>query len=350
MRDGGHVRTVWWETGTVRLLDQTRLPQESIVRTCRTWEEVADAIRHLEIRGAPAIGAAAAFALVLAGGRDAGGRAGLAEVQRAAAVLRQTRPTARNLGWALERMLAAAGRSSGEGSLAAVLLREAEAIAEEDVRSNRAIAEHGAALIHARERILTYCNTGSLATVDVGTAYGVLRRAHELGKGIEVVVCETRPVLQGARLTAWELRRDGIPATLITDNAAGSLMARGAIDRVIVGADRVAANGDVANKIGTYTLAVLARAHEIPFLVAAPLSTIDLRTATGSLIPIEERAPEEVSRIGDRAIAPEGIRAYNPAFDITPHHLITAIITEAGVATPPFEASLEALVTSTVGG
>jgi methylthioribose-1-phosphate isomerase len=344
------MRTVWWEAGTVRLVDQTRLPLETVVRTCRTWEEVADAIRRLEVRGAPAIGVAAAYALVLAAPGQQDEQAGLSAVRRAAEALAGTRPTAANLRWALERMLAAAARSGGEAELSMVLLREAEEIAEQDVRANRAIAEYGAALVRPRERILTYCNTGSLATVDVGTAYGVLRRAHELGKGIEVVVCETRPLLQGARLTGWELQRDGIPATLITDNAAGSLMAQGAIDRVIVGADRVARNGDVANKIGTYTLAVLARAHEVPFLVAAPLSTVDLQAVSGSVIPLEERAPEEVSRVGGRAITPEGIRVRNLAFDITPHHLITAIITEAGVATPPFELSLEALVASAVSG
>ncbi len=342
------MRTVWWEGGTVRLLDQTRLPGEITVRICRTWEEVAEAIRALAVRGAPAIGAAAAYALVLAVQGETPDAAPGA-LQRAAAGLAATRPTAVNLRWALERMRAAAKRGAGE-SPAAVLLREAEAIAAEDIRANRALAEYGAALVQPGERILTYCNTGSLATVEGGTAYGILRRARELGKEIAVIVCETRPVLQGARLTTWELQRDGIPATLITDNAAGSLMARGEIDRVIVGADRVAANGDVANKIGTYTLAVLARAHEIPFLVAAPLSSIDLRTADGSAIPVEERSAEEITSWGDRLIVAEGIRVRNPAFDITPHHLIAAIVTEAGVAFPPFPRALERLLTSPVGG
>ncbi len=343
------MRTVWWEAGTVRLLDQTRLPGETAVRTCRTWEEVADAIRRLQVRGAPAIGAAAAYALALAV-QDETPDAAPTALRRAAEGLVATRPTAVNLRWALERMLAAAERGGAGGPLAGVLLREAEAIAAADVRSNRAISEHGAALIRPGERILTYCNTGSLATVEGGTAYGILRRARELGRGIEVIVCETRPVLQGARLTTWELRRDRIPATLITDNAAGSLMAHGEIDRVIVGADRVAANGDVANKIGTYTLAVLARAHEIPFLVAAPLSSIDPRTPDGAAIPVEERSAEEITRWGDRLIAAEGIRVRNPAFDITPHHLITAIVTDAGVATPPYTDSLERLLASRVGG
>jgi methylthioribose-1-phosphate isomerase len=336
------MKTVWWEAGAVRLVDQTRLPAEMAIRTCQSWAEVADAIRHLQVRGAPAIGAAAAYALVLAA-RAADPEQAPAAIREAAAQLLATRPTAVNLRWAVERVLAAAERTPPGEPLAAALLAEAEAIAAEDVGANRAIAEHGAALLRPAERILTYCNTGSLATVEGGTAYGILRQAHRQGKRITVTVCETRPVLQGARLTTWELQRDGIPATLITDNAAGSLMARGEIDRVIVGADRVAANGDVANKIGTYTLAVLARAHGIPFLVAAPRSTIDLRASSGAAIAVEERPAEEVTHFAGRRIAAEGIRARNPAFDITPHHLVTAIVTEAGVAAPPYEESLPRL-------
>jgi len=242
----------------------------------------------------------------------------------------------------VERMLAVPDQVPWHSGtdLAAALLAEAHRIAEEDIRTNRAIGANGAALIRPGERILTYCNTGSLATVDYGTALGIIRTAHEQGKRIQVLVSETRPVLQGARLTAWEVLRDGIPATLIADNAAGWLMRRGLVDRVIVGADRVAANGDTANKIGTYGLAVLARAHEIPFLVAAPLSTVDFRTPDGSAIPIEERRPEEITHVAGVPVAPEGIAAANPAFDITPHHLITAIVTEAGVATPPYVRSL----------
>jgi methylthioribose-1-phosphate isomerase len=334
------MRTVWWEAGTVRLLDQTRLPDEMVVRTCRSWEEVAQAIRELAVRGAPAIGAAAAYALALAAVGERGDA--LASIRRAAAGLAATRPTAVNLRWALERMVTAAERAETRG-VADVLRREAEAIADEDVRANRAIADFGAAMIAPGDRILTYCNTGSLATVEIGTAYGILRRAHEQGKGIEVLACETRPVLQGARLTAWELQRDGIPGTIITDNAAGSLMAQGAVDRVLVGADRVARNGDVANKIGTYTLAVLARAHEIPFVVAAPLSTLDRRAAAGADIPLEERDPQEVAAIGGRRLVPAGMRVRNIAFDVTPHHLISAIVTDAGVAMPPLERALAAL-------
>ncbi|MGH2453889.1 MAG: S-methyl-5-thioribose-1-phosphate isomerase [bacterium] len=340
------MRTVWWEAGAVRLLDQTRLPDEMVVRTCRSWQEVAQAIKELAVRGAPAIGAAAAYGLALAAAESGRGTGeALARVQRAAEGLAATRPTAVNLRWALERMRAAAGRAE-DGALAEALLREAEAIADEDVRANRAIAALGATLIAPGERILTYCNTGSLATVEIGTAYGILRRAHELGKGIEVLACETRPLLQGARLTAWELQRDGIPGVIITDNAAGSLMAQGAVDRVLVGADRVARNGDVANKIGTYTLAVLARAHEIPFVVAAPLSTLDRRAATGADAPLEERDPLEVAAIGGRRVVPAGVRVRNVAFDLTPHHLISAIVTEAGVATPPLERALETLAAS----
>ncbi|HXF81987.1 MAG TPA: S-methyl-5-thioribose-1-phosphate isomerase, partial [bacterium] len=232
----------------------------------------------------------------------------------------------------------------------ALLAAEAEAIAREDVQANAAIASHGAALLRTGERILTYCNTGALATVDVGTAFGVLRAAHAAGKRIRVLACETRPVLQGARLTAWEARAAGMDVTLITDNAAGALMARGLVDRVIVGADRIAANGDVANKIGTYTLAVLARAHEIPFLVAAPWSTVDLETPDGAAIPIEERRPEEVTHLAGVRIAPEGVPVLNPAFDVTPHHLVTAIVTDRGVAHPPYARSLRALAAAGVGG
>jgi methylthioribose-1-phosphate isomerase len=322
------------------MVDQTRLPDEMVVRTCRSWEEVAQAIRELAVRGAPAIGAAAAYALALAAVGETGDA--LASIRRAAEGLAATRPTAVNLRWALERMVTAAERAEARG-VADVLLREAEAIADEDVRANRAIADFGAAMIAPGDRILTYCNTGSLATVEIGTAYGILRRAHEQGKGIEVLACETRPVLQGARLTAWELQRDGIPGTIITDNAAGSLMAQGAVDRVLVGADRVARNGDVANKIGTYTLAVLARAHEIPFVVAAPLSTLDRRAAAGADIPLEERDPQEVAAIGGRRLVPAGVRVRNIAFDVTPHHLISAIVTDAGVAMPPLERALAAL-------
>ena len=333
---------LWWEDGALCLLDQTGLPQEVRTLRCASWEEVADAIRALRVRGAPAIGLAAAYGLVLAA--RAGAARPLPEcleaLRRAAAALRTTRPTAVNLGWAIDRMLEVAGACRDAPSLPQRLLDAANAMARADLETNRRIGEHGAALLGAGARVLTYCNTGMLATAGYGTAFGVLRCAHEQGRGIHVIACETRPVLQGARLTAWELLRAGIPATLITDNAAGALMHGAGVDTVIVGADRIAANGDVANKVGTYTLAVLARAHKIPFYVAAPLSTVDLATASGDAIPIEERRPEEITAVGGVRVAPVQIAVRNPAFDITPHRLVTAIITEAGVIRPPYKDGL----------
>jgi len=342
-----------WDKGTLKLLDQTALPHQMRVVICTTAADVAEAIRTMKVRGAPAIGAAAAYGLALAARAAPGTERApqAARLNEAAQILLRARPTAVNLRWAIERMLAVPARipEAPADALAAALLAEAHAIAEEDARTNRRIGAHGAAMIRPGERILTYCNTGSLATVDYGTALGIIRTAHEQGTPIQVYVSETRPVLQGARLTAWETLHYGIPATLIADNAAGWLMRRGLIDRVIVGADRVAANGDVANKIGTYTLAVLARAHEIPFVVAAPLSTVDFRTPDGSSIPIEERSPEEITHVAGVPIAPAGMPALNPAFDITPHHLITAIVTEAGVAAPPYSRTLQDLASARAG-
>jgi methylthioribose-1-phosphate isomerase len=344
---------VWLEGGAVRLVDQTRLPDHLEIVTCATAEEVAAAIRGLRVRGAPAIGVTAAYGLAMVAEREAGrGASGvLAALEVAAPLVLHARPTAVNLRWAVERMLAAARSAefaSGAG-LAERLRREADAIAAEDLAANEAIGRHGQAMIAEGERILTYCHTGGLATAGYGTAFGILRAAHDAGKGIHVIACETRPVLQGARLTAWELRHYGIPATLIADNAAGALMARGEIDRVIVGADRIVRNGDVANKIGTFTLAVLARAHRLPFVVAAPTSTIDTATARGKDIPIEERPAAEVTHIMGRRITAEGVAARNPAFDVTPHRLVTAIVTEAGVAHPPYGRSLRALLGARVG-
>lgn len=343
-----------WDHTRLFVLDQTALPHEEREIECRTAREVASAIREMKIRGAPAIGAAAAYGLALeaAGIEEAAPPQFMRRLEDAAALLEAARPTAVNLRWALRRMLQAA-RGLTEATVAEVRLRlaaEAEAIASDDVRANRAIGRHGAALLRAGERILTHCNTGALATVDYGTAFGIVRTAHEEGKGVSLIACETRPYLQGARLTVWEALREGIDVTLITDNAAGALMARGAVDRVLVGADRIAHNGDVANKIGTYTLAVLARAHEIPFVVAAPLSTIDLDAPTGAAIPLEERPGSEVTHLAGMRIAPEGARAVNPAFDLTPHHLITAIVTEAGVVRPPYDQTLPELFASRIGG
>lgn len=329
---------LWWEDGALWLIDQTALPHHVQTSQCTSWEEVADAIRTLRVRGAPAIGLAAAYGLALAARTQAPGAGPerLGALRAAAAALRATRPTAVNLAWALDHLLGVAEATEDPAILAERLLEAAHALARADLDANRRIGEHGAALLRSGARVLTYCNTGMLATGGYGTAFGVLRRAHELGRAIRVIVCETRPVLQGARLTAWELQQIGIPATLITDNAAGTLMRSGEVDAVIVGADRIAANGDVANKVGTYTLAVLAHAHGIPFFVAAPLSTVDLSTPDGTAIPIEERAPEEVTTIAGVLVAPAGIPARNPAFDITPHALVAAIITEAGVVRPPF--------------
>ncbi|MDQ7857528.1 MAG: S-methyl-5-thioribose-1-phosphate isomerase [Armatimonadota bacterium] len=343
-------RTVWWEEGTVRLVDQTRLPHETVVAVCATAADVASAIRTLRVRGAPAIGVTAAYGLALAAYRAAeAGADALAAVEAASGLLRAARPTAVNLRWAVDRLLAVARGAPRGAALAERLLAEAEAIAAADVAANQAIGRLGAAMIGHGECILTYCHTGGLATAGYGTAFGILRAAHEAGRGIRVVACETRPVLQGARLTAWELLQHGIPGVLITDNVAGSLMARGEVDRVIVGADRIARNGDVANKIGTYALAVLARAHGIPFVVAAPTSTVDLATPDGAAIPIEERDAHEVTHLAGVRVAPEGIAVRNPAFDVTPHRLITAIVTEAGVAAPPYDRSLAALAGAAVG-
>ncbi|MDI6772214.1 MAG: S-methyl-5-thioribose-1-phosphate isomerase [bacterium] len=347
------LETVWLDDRLVRLVDQTLLPHDVRVVTCATPDEVAGAIRDLRVRGAPAIGVAAAYGIALAAAAAVALRQADRShaVEAAGAILTSARPTAVNLRWAVERMLAVAREAQHEegAAFAALLRREAEAIAEEDRAANRAIGRWGEALIRPGERILTYCHTGGLATAGYGTAFGILRAAHEAGKGIHVFACETRPVLQGARLTAWELLQYGIPTTLITDNAAGALMSRGSLDRVIVGADRIAANGDVANKIGTYTLAVLARAHALPFIVAAPISTVDLACPDGAAIPIEERSAAEVTHVGGRRIAPEGIAVRNPAFDVTPHDLVTAIVTEAGVAVPPFDRSLAALAGAAAG-
>ncbi len=337
---------LWWEDGALCLLDQTGLPHEVRTVRCTSWEEVAEAIRTLRVRGAPAIGLAAAYGLVLAAQAYATLPSGdpLDALRRAAAALRATRPTAVNLAWALDLMVAVAEASGEAAGLPRRLHEAADALARADVETNRRIGAHGAALIPNRARVLTYCNTGMLATAGYGTAFGVLLRAHEEGRRIHVIACETRPVLQGARLTAWELLRAGIPATLITDNAAGSLMQGSGVDAVIVGADRIAVNGDVANKVGTYALAVLARAHGIPFYVAAPLSTVDLATPSGAAIPIEERPPEEIVTVGGVRVAPAGIQVRNPAFDVTPHHLVTAIVTDAGVIRPPYEPGLRSAV------
>ncbi|MGQ9517522.1 MAG: S-methyl-5-thioribose-1-phosphate isomerase [Anaerolineae bacterium] len=330
------------------MIDQRLLPLEYRVVEYGDYRQVAEAIRDMVVRGAPAIGAAAAFGLALAARQSRATSISelMADLEQAAAVLKGTRPTAVNLTWALERMLrrARAGQWQRVDDLTAALEAEALAIAEEDVAVNRRIGEVGAEIVPDGANILTHCNAGALATVDYGTALGVVRMAVERGKRVHVWVDETRPRLQGARLTAWELMRDGIPMTLIADNAAGHLMRAGKVDLVLFGADRVAANGDVANKIGSYKLAVLARENGIPCYAVSPTSTIDLSLATGDEIPIEERPPEEVTVIDGRRIAPEGVPVYNPAFDVTPHRYLTGIITENGIAYPPFGISLRRMV------
>jgi methylthioribose-1-phosphate isomerase len=343
------LRTVDWIDGRIRLIDQTRLPAELALLDLASVEEAADAIRTMKVRGAPAIGVTAALGMALAA-QQARALSPAAFQGRLAAVadlLRGTRPTAVNLFWAIDRMLVVARQGADEPNQAAdAMLREARAMLDEDEAANRALGRHGAALLPERANVLTHCNAGALATVAYGTALGVVRAAVEAGKQLHVYVDETRPRLQGMQLTAWEMVQEQIPATLITDNMAPWLMRQGRIDAVVVGADRIAANGDTANKIGTYGVAVAARAHGIPFYVAAPVSTIDLRLATGAEIPIEERAPEEVTSPAATRLAPEGIGVYNPAFDVTPAELITALITERGLAAPPDAATIAALLRS----
>ena len=348
------MRTIEWDNGVVKMIDQRKLPGEYVVVQFTDHREVARAIKEMYIRGAPAIGAAAAFGLALCvRASEAKTRAELlADLEEAAATLRKTRPTAVNLPWALERMLEKAQqvRHTQVKQMANALVAEAQRIADEDVEINKRMAAHGAELIEDGYNVLTHCNTGALATVDYGTALGVIRAAHQQGKRVHVWVDETRPRLQGARLTAWELMRYGIPMTLIADNAAGCLMrtgplslgqrTKGQVDLVLVGADRVAANGDVANKIGTYKLAVLAQENNIPFYSVCPTSTVDLSLPSGDQITIEERDPAEVTHVGGVGIAPEGVPVYNPAFDVTPHRYITGIVTEEGIVAPPFAPGL----------
>jgi len=341
------MRSVEWHNGKVRMIDQRLLPAEFRLVEYEDYREVAQAIRTMVIRGAPAIGAAAAFGMALAArrGRTQDRNRLLADLRAAAEVLRAARPTAVNLSWAVARLLRRAEAESDPSAIPDALLAEAQALADEDVEVNRRLGEHGAALIRDGATILHHCNTGALATVDYGTALGVIRTAHEQGKRVHVLVDETRPRFQGARLTAWELQQLGIPFTLIADNAAGHFMRTGQVDLVLVGADRVAANGDVANKIGTYKLAVVAQANGIPFYPCVPTSTIDLSLPTGDDIPIEERPADEIIGVTyqGRPIAPEGVRVANPAFDVTPHAFVTGIVTENGIAYPPFEVSLKSV-------
>jgi methylthioribose-1-phosphate isomerase len=342
------IPTVTLEDDAVVMIDQRLLPGSEAYVRCRSAAEVAAAIKDMVIRGAPAIGVAAAMGLALET-RRSGSEGGALEAEFAAAcrVLAATRPTAVNLFWAIERMralfAAETSRGAGPAGLRASLVAEARAIEREDLRACERMGDHGAALFSKPTRLLTHCNAGALATAGYGTALGVIRSVAKAGKLRAVFADETRPYLQGARLTAWELMREGIPVTLIADSMAGHLMAKGEIDAVIVGADRIAANGDVANKIGTYSVAVLAKENGLPFYVAAPVSTFDFGTPTGDAIPIEERAEQEVTHHGGRRLAPEGVLVRNPAFDVTPHRYVTAIVCEHGVARPPYAESLRAL-------
>lgn len=338
------VETIQWTADGVVMIDQTKLPREIVYVTCKSYEEVADAIVTMVIRGAPAIGVAAAMGVAI-GVLKADPANIDAEFERICSTLARTRPTAVNLFWAIDRMKAlyATLRGRPVEEIRAALVKEAEEIKVEDIAINRSMGSHGAPLIPDGKTVLTHCNAGALATAGFGTALGVIRAAIDSGKKIDVFADETRPFLQGARLTAWELQQDGIPTTLITDNMAGYFMRQGRIGCVVVGADRIAANGDVANKVGTYSVAVLAKENGVPFYVAAPVSTLDLTLDTGDRIPIEQRNSREVTEVFGVPVAPEGIAVQNPAFDVTPSRYVTAIITERGVARAPYEESLARL-------
>ncbi|MDA8123031.1 MAG: S-methyl-5-thioribose-1-phosphate isomerase [Deltaproteobacteria bacterium] len=339
------IRTIEWTGDSLLLLDQRALPGKESVLRCSNASGVAGAIRTMVVRGAPAIGVAAAFGLVLAVPCTRGGKRPWREAFAAAAEeLGGTRPTAVNLFWAIERMRGAASTLPDDPEEARRgLENEAVAIYEEDIAANRAMGAHGARLLPDGASVLTHCNAGALATAGYGTALGVIRAAYAAGKRIHVYVDETRPFLQGARLTAWELMKDRIPCTLVTDNMAAKLLGDGKIQAAIVGADRIAGNGDVANKIGTYGVAVLCRVHKVPFYVAAPCSTIDPGVRTGKGIPIEERDADEVTHLAGKRIAPDGVRVYNPAFDVTPARYVTAIVTEKGVLLPPLSRAIRDL-------
>ena len=348
--------TIDWEDGEVVMIDQRKLPSREVYVRCRTGRDVAKAIRTMVIRGAPAIGVAAAMGVSLELRRSTatGTTQQATEFYRTCDLLAATGPTAVNLFWAIERMkgVFAAAMRAGQSTdeLKATIDAEAARVHDEDVANCRALGRHGAAVLPDDGRVLTHCNAGALATGGFGSALGVVRAAVEAGKRVAVYAGETRPFLQGARLTAWELVRDGIETTVITDGMVGALMQSGRVDVVVVGADRIAANGDVANKIGTYTVAVLAREHEVPFYVAAPVSTIDLSTPDGSGIPIEERAAKEVTHLGGLQLTPDGAKIWNPAFDVTPARFVAGIITEHGICRPPFTESLQAVCSQEPGG
>jgi methylthioribose-1-phosphate isomerase len=345
------MKSIEWLGDKVRMIDQTRLPLEEVYIETSNYLEIADAIKKLKIRGAPAIGIAAGFGFAL-GARQFDGDERAAfdgQLDEVAAVLLNTRPTAVNLSWALDRMKCILEKDLQRPvkEMKELLLDEAKKIQSEDIETCRSIGQHGSELVPQHAGILTHCNTGALATGDHGTAQSIIVTAREKGKQVRVFVDETRPLLQGARLTTWELKKQNIEVTLITDNTAAFVMKQGLVDIVVVGADRIARNGDVANKIGTYNLAVLAEKHKIPFYVAAPISSIDFQLSSGADIPIEERDPKEVTEGFGRRIAPHGVTVYSPAFDITPHELVTAIITEHGITRPPYDKTISSLREST---
>jgi methylthioribose-1-phosphate isomerase len=341
------IQTLAWTDNGVRFIDQTKLPTEETYVNCTTYQEVADVIRNMVVRGAPAIGVAAALGIALGMKNSKAENVGdlKRDFDQICDVIGKTRPTAVNLFWAIRRMQEKF-ETLGVRPVTQIkqsIIEEAQRMHTEDIAINQAMGRHGAALMPASGGVLTHCNAGALATAGYGTALGVIRAAVEQGKKIHVYADETRPFLQGSRLTAWELVQDGIPTTVISDNMSGAMMRQGKIDAVIVGADRIAANGDVANKIGTYTVAVLAKEHAIPFYVAAPISTIDLETPDGSKIPIEQRNPAEVTTIAGKLITPAGVQIENPAFDVTPAKYVTAIVTERGIARAPYGESLAGL-------
>ncbi len=342
------MRSVKWHDGQVQMIDQRRLPTEFQLLTYEDYHAVAEAIRTMVIRGAPAIGAAAAFGMALAARQSQAQSRDelLADLQAAAETLEAARPTAVNLSWAVARLLRRAQEESDPAAIPDALLDEAQTLADEDVETNKRLGKHGATLVQDGDTILHHCNTGALATVDYGTALGVIRTAHEQGKKIHVLVDETRPRLQGARLTTWELQQMEIPFTLIADNAAGHFLRTNQVDLVLVGADRVAANGDVANKIGTYKLGLAAQDNGVPFYPCVPTSTVDLSLPTGDDIPIEERDADEIRSVTyqGQPIAPEGVPVANPAFDVTPHRYVSGIVTEHGIAYPPFTLNLRRMV------
>jgi methylthioribose-1-phosphate isomerase len=342
------IQTLEWTDQGVRFIDQTKLPTEETYVTCTTHEQVADVIRTMVVRGAPAIGVAAAMGIALGAKNSKAANVGefKREFDQICDVIGKTRPTAVNLFWAIRRMQKKFDilHTLSVAEIKQALIEESQRIHAEDIAANQAMGRHGATLMPNEGGVLTHCNAGALATAGYGTALGVIRAAVEQGKKIHVYADETRPFLQGSRLTAWELMKDGIPTTVISDNMAGAMMKQGKIEAIVVGADRIAANGDVANKIGTYTIAILAKEHGIPFYVAAPISTVDLATSDGSKIPIEQRNAREVTHIAGKQMVPNGVSIENPAFDVTPAKYVTAIITERGIARAPYEQSLRGLV------